>query len=400
MIRTLALSLCCALIAASSWGIGSVSIDSPRVDVPFDSDIISPGLVVHSIRVSTHDAMTSFFVDYESDVTRGFLLFDPPDGKTVRIEGTESLPPGRHEARIEVETARLAQVERLSIFILGGAADSVSFAVTDQYSPQNPRSTAMPQNPRSTAMPQNQQSTAIPQTSGVPEGPRGRLQASDALVLAGSSVTLGAFTFQPRADGELATREYARNGVSSSETEREEQALAGAIDSLHARMPSLKAIVKEFGPPARVLVSDDVGTRSYSASYGRVQLYFIDSLDRLQEIRLQSAAPAYRLAQNIGVGSSLEEVFAALGQPLARSADTRIDFADRVLYTVNRGGTTEQSISYAAEGVRFFLNDGIVAAMYLVPSRSPQSEGTQGASSDGSQEGADSWGPEDIFTIP
>lgn len=381
MIRTLGLSLCCALIAASSWGIGSVSIDSPRVDVPFDSDIISPGLVVHSIRVSTHDAMTSFFVDYESDVTRGFLLFDPPDGKTVRIEGTESLPPGRHEARIEVETARLAQVERLSIFILGGAADSVSFAV-------------------STAMAQNPQSTAIPQTSGVPEGPRGRLQASDALVLAGSSVTLGAFTFQPRADGELTTREYARNGVSSSEMAREEQALAGAIDSLHARMPSLKAIVTEFGPPARVLVSDDVGTRSYSASYGRVQLYFVDSLDRLQEIRLQSAEPAYRLTQNIGVGSSLEEVFAALGQPLARSADARIDFADRVLYTVNRGDTTEQSISYAAEGVRFFFNDGIVTAMYLVPPRSPQSEGTQGASSDGNQEGADSWGPEDIFTIP
>ncbi len=108
MIRTLALTLCWALVSASSWGVGGVSIDSPRVDVPFDSDITSPGLVIHSIRVSTHDAMTSFFMDYESDVTRGFLLFDPPDGKAVRIEGAESLPPGRHEARIDVETARLA----------------------------------------------------------------------------------------------------------------------------------------------------------------------------------------------------------------------------------------------------------------------------------------------------
>jgi hypothetical protein len=132
MIRTLALNLCCVLLAVSSWAVGSVSIDSPRVDVPFDSDIVSPGLVIHSIRASTHDAMTSFFIDYESDVTRGFLLFDPPDGKMVRIEGADSLPPGRHEARIEVETARIAQVERISIWILGSAADSVSFAWTGQ----------------------------------------------------------------------------------------------------------------------------------------------------------------------------------------------------------------------------------------------------------------------------
>jgi hypothetical protein len=115
----------------SSWAAGGVSIDSPRVDVPFDSDIVSPGLVVHAIHASTHDAMTSFFIDYESDVTRGFLLFDPPDGKTVRIEGAESLPPGRHEARIEVETSRLAHVGRISIWILGGAADSVSFELKD-----------------------------------------------------------------------------------------------------------------------------------------------------------------------------------------------------------------------------------------------------------------------------
>lgn len=240
----------------------------------------------------------------------------------------------------------------------------------------------------------------MPQTSGVPEGPRGRLQSSDALALAGSGVTLGAFAFQPAAGGELTTREYTRNGVVSSETARVEQAVAGAIDSLHARMPSLKDIVKVFGPPIRVVVSDDVGTRSYSAYYGRVQLYFINSLERLEEIRLQSAEPAYRLAQNVGVGSSLEEVLASLGQPLARSADKRIDFADRVLYTVDRGDGTEQSIGYAAQGVRFFFNDGIVTAMYLVPPRSPQSDGTQGASSDGNQEGADAWGPDDIFTIP
>ncbi|MGD0726586.1 MAG: hypothetical protein ABSB63_13620 [Spirochaetia bacterium] len=352
MIRTHALTLCCALLAVSSWGIGSVSIDSPRVDVPFDSDIVSPGLVVHTIRVSTHAAMTSFFIDYESDVTRGFLLFDPPDGKAVRIEGAESLPPGRHEARIDVETARLAPVERISIWILGGAADSVSFALT-----------------------------AMPQTPEVPEGPQGRLQASDARALAASGVTLGTFTFQPAAGGELTTREYVRNGVVGSDN-GVEQAVAGAIDSLHARMPSLKDIVKEFGPPARVVVSDDVGTRSYSAHYGRVQLYFIDSLEHLEEIRLQSAEPAYRLAQNIGVGSSLGEVLAALGQPLARSADTRMDFP----------------------GVRFFFNNGVVTAMYLVGSgqSSPGSAtgGKQDAPSGGEQEGSDSWGPEDIFTIP
>ncbi len=208
------------------------------------------------------------------------------------------------------------------------------------------------------------------QPSEVPEGPRGRLQASDALALAGSSVTLGAFTFQPRADGELIAREYVRNGISSAETARQEQAAAGGLDSLHARMPSLKTIVKELGPPTRVVVRDDVGTRSYSISYGRVQFSFTDSLDRLQEIRLQSAEPAWHLAQNIGVGSSLEEVLAALGQPLARSGDSQVDFP----------------------GVRFFFENGVVTAMSLVA--------PQGGSSGSDQEGSDSWGPEDIFTIP
>ena len=131
MIKALALIVCSAFAAAVSWGVGNISIDSPRVDVPFESDISSPGLVVHSIRVRAHDAMTSFFIDYESDTTRGFLLFDPPDGKSVRIQGADSLPSGRHEARIDVETARLAQVERLSIWILGGAADSVSFQMRE-----------------------------------------------------------------------------------------------------------------------------------------------------------------------------------------------------------------------------------------------------------------------------
>ncbi len=60
-------------------------------------------------------------------------------------------------------------------------------------------------------------------------------------------MTLGTFTFQPAAGGELTTREYVRNGVVGSDN-GVEQAVAGAIDSLHARMPSLKDIVKEFGP--------------------------------------------------------------------------------------------------------------------------------------------------------
>lgn len=392
MIRTLAPAMCCALVAAASWGIGSISIDSPRVDVPFESDIISPGLFVHSIRVSAHDAMTSLFIDYESDTTRGFLLIDPPDGRAVRIEGADSLPPGRHEARIEVESARLAQIERITIWILGGAADSVTFQLKNI-------SAAGGTEPDPAKTPQ------------VPEGPRSRLQASDALALAGSGVALGAFAFQPRADGDLSSRAYARNGVSSSDAARQETVVAGAIDSIHARMPSLKAIVNEFGSPSRVVVSDEVGTRSFSAFFGTVQLYFLDSLERLKELRLQSTEPPYRLGQKTGVGSSLEEVLAQLGQPLARSADSKIDFADRVLYSVKRGDSTEQSIGYAAQGVRFFFTDGVVSAMYLVAPGSPQAgsgqsstgnapAGAQGALPDVNQEGADSWGPEDIFTIP
>jgi hypothetical protein len=400
MIKALALIICAALAAAVSWGVGNISIDSPRADVPFESDISSPGLVVHSIRVSTNDAMTSFFIDYESDMTRGFLLFDPPDGKSVRIQGADSLPSGRHEARIEVESVRLAHVERLSIWILGGAADSVSFQMKDISAVSagtDSDSAGPPEEPAG--------------SPGVPAGPRSRLQASDALALAGSGVTLAAFTLLPGANGDLSTREYVRNGVSGSDAMRMESAAVGAIDSIHDRMPSLKALVKEQGLPSRIVMNDDVGTRTYTVFYGSVQLYFIDSVDHLEQIRLQATEPPYRLGQKIGVGSSLDEAFAMLGQPASRAADTRVDFADRVLYSVTRGGSTEQSIGYAAQGVRLFFKDGVVTAVYLVapgahqPGNGQSSagnspNGSEGTSPDSNKEGADSWGPDDIFAIP
>jgi hypothetical protein len=224
-------------------------------------------------------------------------------------------------------------------------------------------------------------------------------------------VTLGAFTLLPGANGDLSSREYVRNGVSSSDAALRESAVVGAIDSIHARMPSLKAIVREHGLPSRIVARDDVGTRTYTVFYGSVQLYFVDSVEHLEQIRLQSTEPPYRLGQKIGVGSSLGEAFAMLGQPVSQAADTRVDFADRVLYSVTRGGSTEQSIGYAAQGVRLFFKDGVVTAVYLVAPGVPQPgsgqssagnapDGTEGTSPDSNKEGADSWGPDDIFAIP
>jgi hypothetical protein len=138
---------------------------------------------------------------------------------------------------------------------------------------------------------------------------------------------------------------------------------------------TLDDVVRIFGPPSRYAWGNTVFTRDklpeiYLADCGKVSLLM--RAGKVMEVRPQD--PAYKLLGKAGIGSTAEEFFAAVGQPLrTERTGTFSRPADHgVLYQEMEGRPGTSYFERLDLGFRAFLRDGKVSAIMLVPRQKPR----------------------------
>jgi Predicted protease len=211
----------------------------------------------------------------------------------------------------------------------------------------------------------------IGQAVAIPDG--------DAEILLKAGIAPSRYRFERRKEGEEERRLYSRSPAETKdEIDRLEARVAAGLDSLAGRLPSLSLgdLVSQFGSPTSVTMLQSPDGFYVNAFYGSIQFFFLVNGDRVDEIRLSGSggdrtpAADYRYKGSIGLGSEIKTVFALLGDPIQTIGyGDRPGLADRVLQAKESSTKglryAEGHIAYLREGVRFFIENDRVAAMFF-----------------------------------
>jgi translation elongation factor P/translation initiation factor 5A len=84
---------------------------------------------VTSLKAGKLGEYVAFSMDYESEVNRGYSIYNPPGGNIFMVADFEGLPAGKHNVKFKVEASKLRQVEDISIklFTKVGESNYISF---------------------------------------------------------------------------------------------------------------------------------------------------------------------------------------------------------------------------------------------------------------------------------
>lgn len=163
----------------------------------------------------------------------------------------------------------------------------------------------------------------------------------------------------------------------------EDSGITTRIDELAAKGGSLEDVIAVLGEPARYGWSGQTFTKDnlpdrYIAFYtGGLSVWMASG--KVNEVRLHGGPPEYRFAGKLGIGSSLEEVLAVLGEPGRTVTGGELTYEDNVLYrdcTPREGTGTVSYYARPDKRVRVFMEDDRVTALFLVcgdvaPRRAP-----------------------------
>ena len=177
--------------------------------------------------------------------------------------------------------------------------------------------------------------------------------------VSGTALHLGDYrvaTTHTRAAKTWTTYEPTTAGLTASEVDVE------ALTSAYWQsLPSIDEVVTAHGSPPQVMFADVQNGSHLTFAYGNLGLYFGPHSDRVIELRFGDES-VFRL-NGVGVGSTLDEVIAAYGNPV-RTVNGENGWEDEVLYLPDGEAGYLQ---YNRLGVRFFLHreSPTVTAMYL-----------------------------------
>lgn len=135
-----------------------------------------------------------------------------------------------------------------------------------------------------------------------------------------------------------------------------------AIDTLGLTAPSLSELVARFGPPSSFVV--EAGTQGYrvgSLCYGDLLLSMNEARPFLSSVTFNDRT--YLYSRNVGVGSTLEELYGVLGKPRRTAPETLATLAvapDRTLLIWPVPGESSSRIHYASKGIELTLRDNRV----------------------------------------
>jgi translation elongation factor P/translation initiation factor 5A len=90
----------------------NVSFD---VSISYNSYMESHDCRVTSLKAGRMGNYIAFSLDYESEVLRGYSIFDPPYGNLFIVADEESLPAGKHNAKFKVEASKLRMADSITI---------------------------------------------------------------------------------------------------------------------------------------------------------------------------------------------------------------------------------------------------------------------------------------------
>lgn len=153
--------------------------------------------------------------------------------------------------------------------------------------------------------------------------------------------------------------QYSLKNATQAEIAAQEASFIQAVDSFRGEGPSLRDLVSRFGMPLLLQVSRDAGDVAVQACYGNTFVPLVDL--RLSMLSFGPEA-TYRYQGRIGIGSTMDEVFAELGGPIATIAsdEPMPEDRNRILVSSEQGGVTTASISYLMEGFFFSFEQGRV----------------------------------------
>ena len=174
-----------------------------------------------------------------------------------------------------------------------------------------------------------------------------------------------------RAEGDLVY--YTRPNYTAEQIAELESKVIGQIASIRPGVTDRHQILELFGPPPEVMARRERPGESefLTYRYGSVEFFFDPWKKLVHEIRFEKAGP-YSYQGKIRVGSSLDELLAAVGAPAKTVVGEPIHFnEDRVLFRDVERTKGRGYITYDAEGVRFFLLNDAVTAIYLFKPKPP-----------------------------
>lgn len=152
-----------------------------------------------------------------------------------------------------------------------------------------------------------------------------------------------------------------------------ESKVIGQLASIQPGVTDRQKVLELFGPPPEVMARRERPGESefLTYRYGSVEFFFDPWKKLVHEIRFEKAGP-YSYQGKIRVGSSLDELLAAVGAPAKTVVGEPIHFnEDRVLFRDVERTKGRGYITYDAEGVRFFLLNDAVTAIYLFKPKPP-----------------------------
>ena len=147
----------------------------------------------------------------------------------------------------------------------------------------------------------------------------------------------------------------------------------GKVAKLDIDTAKLEDVIAIFGEPVdyvwgrEVIERDRIPVDRYCVRYPNdVQLFM--RWDTIVELRFESPAAGYVFRDKIRVGSSLDEVIAALGEPVETVEGGAIGWVDGVLYKDVNGRKGYCYYHRGDERVRFFFMNYKVTAIYITRS--------------------------------
>lgn len=140
------------------------------------------------------------------------------------------------------------------------------------------------------------------------------------------------------------------------------------IDNIHVLIPNItpvSEILKNFeNPPGILIVKEADGSTHLSLHYGGLGLY-CGTNEILEEIRMEDPVFPLRLNDKLYSGAPMENIFAFFGQPDKTIKGGKIGWQDKILYIDVEGKKGYGYIDFNFYGVRFFILDYKIKAMYI-----------------------------------
>jgi hypothetical protein len=134
---------------------------------------------------------------------------------------------------------------------------------------------------------------------------------------------------------------------------------------------TVSEIVQALGKPSKVLIIKQNTAEHLNLYFGNIDFYIGPQGVTLLEIRLENPEIKYSFLDQLTIGSSIDDIVRVLGDPVKRVNGQKNAWNDMVLYTDIDGQAGRGYISCHKKGIRLFIWDGKVAAIYLYEPNKP-----------------------------